>query len=69
MSLKGYTVVKRIKFFTHHLSVLFIYIFTYLFIYFCFFVSHLRHMEVPKPGVKWELLLPPYTTATATLDP
>ena len=34
-----------------------------------FFRSHLRHMEVPQPGVKSELSLRPYATATATLDP
>ena len=27
------------------------------------------HMEVPRLGVAWELQLPAYTTATATLDP
>ena len=30
---------------------------------------HLRHMEVPRPGVESELQLPAYTTATAILDP
>ena len=29
---------------------------------------HLRHMEVPGPGVASELQLPVYTTATARLD-
>ena len=29
----------------------------------------LWHMEVPRPGVKSELTLPAYTTATATWDP
>ena len=29
---------------------------------------HLWHMEVPRLGVEWELQLPAYTTATATLD-
>ena len=29
---------------------------------------HLRHMEVPRLGVKLELQLPGCTTATATLD-
>ena len=26
-------------------------------------------MEVPRPGVRWELQLPAYATATATRDP
>ena len=26
---------------------------------------HLRHMEVPRLGIEWELQLPAYTTATA----
>ena len=30
---------------------------------------YLQHMEVPRLGIKWELLLPVYTTATATQDP
>ena len=30
---------------------------------------HLQHMEVPRLGVKSELQLPAYTTATATWDP
>ena len=46
----------------------------YLFIYFAasFFFSFWgctpRHMEVPRLGVKLELWLPAYTTATATSD-
>jgi len=37
---------------------------------FIFFLGlHLWHMEVPRLGVKLELQLPAYTTATATLDP
>ena len=35
---------------------------------FFFLQLHLRHMEVPGLGVKSELQLPAYTTATATLD-
>ena len=34
---------------------------------FCFLEPHLRHMEVPRPGVESEPQLPAYTTATATL--
>ena len=34
-----------------------------------FFGSHLQYMEVPRLGVKSELQLPAYTTATATSDP
>ena len=40
-----------------------------LFFFFFFFVflgPHLLHMEVPRLGVKLELQLPAYTTATAT---
>ena len=36
---------------------------------FCSFLwLHPQHMEVPRPGVKSELQLPAYTTATATWD-
>ena len=34
-----------------------------------FLQPHLRHMEVPRLGVKLELQLPAYPTPTATLDP
>ena len=30
---------------------------------------HLLHIEVPRPGVKWELQPPAYTTVTAMQDP
>ena len=48
-------------------------IFTFFFLSFAFFFfgflwSHLWHMEVPRLGVKSELQLPAYTTATATPD-
>ena len=33
------------------------------------FLGHLRHMAVPRPGIKSELQLPAYITATATPDP
>ena len=36
------------------------------FFFFCFLGPHLRHIEVPRIGVKSELELPAYTTATAT---
>ena len=36
---------------------------------FCFLGLHPWHMEVPRLGVKSELQLPAYATATATLDP
>ena len=39
------------------------------FFFFCFLVLHLWHTGVPRLGVKLELQLPPYTTATATQDP
>ena len=37
--------------------------------FFCFLGLHLRHMEVPRLGVKSELQLPACTTATAMADP
>ena len=36
--------------------------------FFVFLGPHLWHMEVPMPGVKSELQLPPYATATADGD-
>ena len=39
-----------------------------LFFFFFFLRSHWWHMEVPRLGVKLELQLPAYTTATATQD-
>ena len=36
---------------------------------FSFLGPNLQHFEFPRPGVKWELQLPVYTTATATPDP
>ena len=39
-----------------------------VFLFVCFLGSHLWHMEVPRLGVKSELQLPAYTTATATPD-
>ena len=38
------------------------------FFFSCFLGPHLRHMEVPRLGVEWELQLPAYATATATWD-
>ena len=38
-------------------------------IYFFFLWPHVRHMEVPRLGVKSELHLPAYNTATAMPDP
>ena len=43
------------------------YLFPYLFIFFLRLL--LRHVEVPRLGVKLELQLQAYTTATATPDP
>ena len=37
--------------------------------FFYFLGLYVCHMEVPRLGVKWELQLPNYTTATATQDP
>ena len=42
--------------------------FIYLFIYDFFLVLHLWYMEAPWLGVKSELQLPAYMTATATQD-
>ena len=42
--------------------------FFFFFFFFFFLGLHPRHMEVPRQGVQSELQLPPYTTATATLD-
>ena len=39
----------------------------FFFFFFCLLGPHPRHMEVPRVGVKSELQLPAYTTAT--LDP
>ena len=39
------------------------------FVCFVFLGRHPWHMEVPRPGVKSELYLPTYTTATAMRDP
>ena len=39
------------------------------FFFFFFSGPHLRHMEVPRPGVKLELQLPAYATVTAMADP
>ena len=39
------------------------------FFFFFFLGLHLWHMEVPGPGVKWELKLLTYTTGTAMRDP
>ena len=43
--------------------------FYFILFYFVFLGSHLQHLEVPRLGVKSELELLTYTTATATLDP
>ena len=37
--------------------------------YFCFLWPHLQHMEVPRPGVKSELQMQAYTTATTKQNP
>ena len=39
------------------------------FFYFCFLGPYLQNMEVPRLGVRLELQVPAYTTATATWDP
>ena len=44
-------------------------IFVGFFSFFIFLRSHLRHMEVLRPGVELELKLQAYTSATATPDP
>ena len=40
-----------------------------IFAFVVFLGLHLRHIEVPRLGVKSELQLMAYTTATAMLDP
>ena len=40
----------------------------FFFFSFCFLGPHSQHKEVPRLGVKSELQLPAYTTATATQD-
>ena len=40
-----------------------------LFILFCLFRATLQHTKVPRLGIKSELQLPAYATATATPDP
>ena len=47
------------------LLVLFVFIF---YLFFVFLGLHLKHMEVPRLGIKLELQPPAYTTATATQD-
>ena len=39
-----------------------------VFLFFCFLGPHTWYMEVPRLGVKWELQLLAYITATATWD-
>ena len=34
--------------------------------FFCLLGPHLQHVEIRRLGIKWELQLPAYTTATAT---
>ena len=44
--------------------------FWFFFLFFFWFLElHLWHMDIPRLGVKMELQLPAYTTATATQDP
>ena len=48
------------------LRILFYFFFFFKFLFVCFLGLYPRHMEVPKLGVKSELLPPAYATATAT---
>ena len=43
-------------------------LFFFFFFFFCFLEMHPRHMEVPRLGVKAELQLLTYATATETWD-
>ena len=43
--------------------------FNRIFFFNVFLGSHLQHVEVPRLGVKSELQLQTYTTATATPEP
>ena len=45
------------------------YIYFFNFFFFVFLGLRLQHMEVPRLGVKSELSMPAYTTATATRGP
>ena len=45
-----------------------IFYFYFSLVKFLFLALHLRHLEVPRPGIESELQLPAYTTATATWD-
>ena len=49
-------------------SFFFLSFFFSFFFFSCFSGPHPRHIEVPRLGVKLELHLPAYTTATATQD-
>ena len=40
-----------------------------VYLFFVFFGPHLQHMEIPRLGVKSELQLLAYTTATAMWNP
>ena len=44
-------------------------LFDLIYFFFAFLAPHLWHMEVPRLGIKSELQLQAYTTATATRDP
>ena len=44
-------------------------IFLFFFLFFFFLELHPRHMELPRRGVKLELQLPAYATATEMQDP
>ena len=48
---------------------LFVCLFFVLFVCFFFLRPHLRHMEVPRLGIRLDLQLLAYTTAAATGDP
>ena len=56
---------------SHSLLLHFIFILFYFFYLFtfCFLGLHPQHMEIPRPGVKSELQLLAYATATATWNP
>ena len=58
-------VVLKVRQLFYHLILRFFVLFCFV----CFLGPHLQHMEIPRPGVKRELQLLAYDTATATWDP
>ena len=60
----NYCMTKEARIYNEEKTVYFL-----IFYFFCFVGLHARHMEVPRLGVKSELHLLAYATATAIPDP